>query len=123
MRTNFSIAAAVLAATLGFGTLATPANAQVDVDVYLGIPHYDRRMGPDYVYRRGHGWYLPRDEFRDGRYGRLSCNEARRIVRRNGFRNVETRECQGRTYTFFATRNGRDVRIYVNSRTGRITRG
>lgn len=118
MRTRISIAAAAVAAALGSGILATPANADVDFRLYLGIPHYDHRMGPDYVYRRGHGWYLPRE-----RYGRLSCGEARRIVRRSGFRNVATRECRGRTYTFLATRNGRDVRVFVNSRTGRIWRG
>ncbi len=55
--------------------------------------------------------------------GRLSCGEARRIVRNNGFRNVETIECNGRTYTFEATRRGRDVTVYVNSRNGRIWRG
>lgn len=118
MRTKISIAAAAVAAALGFGILAVPANAEVDVDVYLGIPHYGYRVGPDYVYRRGHGWYLPRE-----RYGRLSCGEARRIVRRSGFRNVSTIECRGRTYTFLATRNGRDIRVYVNSRTGGVWRG
>ena len=51
--------------------------------------------------------------------GRLSCGEARRIVRNNGFRNVATIECNGRTYTFEATRRGRDVTVFVNSRTGR----
>ena len=55
--------------------------------------------------------------------GRLSCGEARRIVRNNGYRNVDTIECNGRTYTFEATRRGRDVTVYVNSRNGRIWRG
>jgi hypothetical protein len=118
MKTKISVAAAMVSAALGFGALAMPANAQVDVDLYLGIPHYDYRVGPDYVYRPGHGWYLPRD-FR----GRLSCGEARRIVRRSGFRNVSTVECRGRTYTFLATRYGRDIRVYVNSRTGGVWRG
>lgn len=55
--------------------------------------------------------------------GRLSCGEARARVRSSGFRNVSTIECNGRTYTFEATRRGRDVTIYVNSRTGAVWRG
>jgi hypothetical protein len=73
---------------------------------------------PDYHYREGWGWYLP-----PVRYGRLTCGEARRIVRRSGFRNISTIECRGRTYTFEATRRGRDVIVYVNSRTGDVWRG
>jgi hypothetical protein len=57
-----------------------------------------------------------------GGYGRLSCGEARSRVRNSGFRNVATIECQGRTYTFEATRRGRDVTVYVNSRTGALSR-
>ena len=56
-------------------------------------------------------------------YGRLSCGEARAKVRHSGFRNVSTIECNGRTYTFEATRRGRDVRVFVNSRTGALWRG
>ena len=55
--------------------------------------------------------------------GRLSCGEARARVRHSGFRNVATIECRGRTYTFEATRRGRDVIVYVNARTGAIWRG
>jgi hypothetical protein len=53
-------------------------------------------------------------------YGRLSCGEARARVRHSGFRNVSTIECNGRTYTFEATRRGRDVTVFVNSRTGAV---
>jgi hypothetical protein len=56
-------------------------------------------------------------------YGRLSCGEARARVRQSGFRNVSTIECNGRTYTFEATRRGRDVTVFVNSRTGAVWRG
>lgn len=120
MTIKYAIAAGLLSAALGFGALATPANAEVDVDVYLGVPRYfDYRVGPDYRFRHGYGWYQPRNLRRH----RLSCNEARRIVRGHGYRNVATRECRGSTYTFLATRNGRDVRVFVHSRTGRVWRG
>jgi hypothetical protein len=59
----------------------------------------------------------------DNAYGRLSCGEARARVRHSGFRNVSTVECNGRTYTFEATHRGRDVTVFVNSRTGAIWRG
>jgi len=55
-------------------------------------------------------------------YDRLSCGEARSRVRNSGFRNVDTIECNGRTYTFEATRRGRDVTVFVDSRNGRIWR-
>jgi hypothetical protein len=51
---------------------------------------------------------------------RLSCGEARAHVRSSGFRNVSTVECRGSTYTFEATRRGRDVTVFVNSRTGAV---
>ena len=98
---------------------SVPSTAQADIKVYLGVPHYDYRVGPSWRYRDGYGWYNP--VFIDR--GRISCREARRIVRNSGFRNVETIECNGRTYTFEAERRGRDVTVYVNSRNGRIWRG
>ena len=66
------------------------------------------------------GGSIAHDNYGDGR---LSCGEARRIVRNSGFRNVDTIECNGRTYTFEATRRGRDVTVYVNSHTGAVWRG
>ncbi len=52
----------------------------------------------------------------------LSCGEAKWRVRNSGFRNVSTIECRGRTYTFEATRKGRDVIVYVDSRNGALWR-
>ena len=51
---------------------------------------------------------------------RLSCGEAKWRVRHSGFRNVSTIECRGSTYTFDATRKGRDVIVYVNARNGAL---
>ena len=114
---GFFLASAV-AATLALGM---PTAADAKVKIYLGMPHYDYQYGPDYRFREGYGWYRPVDY--DYNRGRLSCGEARRIVRSNGFRNVNTIECNGRTYTFEATRRGRDVTVFVNSRNGRMWRG
>jgi hypothetical protein len=110
--------AAAAAATLAFA-MPTTASADTNFKLYLGMPHYDYRVGPDYRFRKGYGWYRPGVIHR----GRISCGEARRIVRNSGFRNVDTIECRGRTYTFEATRRGRDVTVYFDSRNGRVWRG
>jgi len=113
--------ATAVAATLAFA-MPTTADA-AKVKIYLGgIPHYGYQLGPDYIYRDGYGWYQDSRYYKNNR-GRLSCGEARRVVRNSGFRNVATIECNGRTYTFEATRRGRDVTVFVDSRTGRISRG
>jgi hypothetical protein len=114
----------LLAATALFGGLASVAEAKVSI--YLGgVPYYDYQVGPDYRYYDGRGWYRyqPRYKFQYGNRGRISCGEAKRIVRDRGFRNVATRECEGRTYTFTAKRNGHRILLYVNSRTGAVWRG
>jgi len=51
---------------------------------------------------------------------RLSCGQAKARVRYSGYRNVATIECRGSTYTFEATRKGRDVTVFVNARTGAL---
>ena len=109
-----------LVATAAFA-MPSVADAKTTIGIFFGTPHYDSRLGPDYRYRDGYGWYRPSHYgYRD----RLSCGEAKRHVRANGFRNVSTIECRGTTFTFEATnRNGRHVTVFVNSRTGRVSRG
>jgi hypothetical protein len=113
------ILASAFAAAIAVG-LPLAAEAKTNVQVYFGVPYYDYQYGPDYRFRQGYGWYRPMGIYNRGR---LSCGEARARVRNSGFRNVATIECQGRTYTFEATRRGREVTVYVNSRTGAIWRG
>jgi hypothetical protein len=113
--------AVALTAVLG---LAPTADAKTKIGIFFGSPHYDYQRGPDYVYRDGYGWYEPsyRPAYSYNR-GRLSCGEAKWHVRNSGYRNVSTIECRGRTYTFEAMRRGRDITIFVDSRTGRLSRG
>jgi hypothetical protein len=114
----------LLAATALFGGLATAADAKIIIR-FGGVPYYDNQMGPDYRYYQGRGWYQYQgnNQFQDGNRGRISCGEAKSIVRENGFRNVRTRECEGRTYTFTATRRGHQILVFVNSRNGNVWRG
>ena len=111
--------ALVVAAPMVLGLSAVScAEAKPSVNIYLGVPHYGYQVGPDYVYRKGHGWYRP------GRnYNRMSCGEARGLVRDRGYRNIVARNCNGQTYVFRAVRNNRIFVIYVNARTGAVWRG
>jgi hypothetical protein len=95
---------------------ATQSMADTDVDVRFGIgfpgygysqyPHYDEDY--DYDFQRA--------------YRRLSCWQAKQLVRDHGFHRVRTVECNGRVYTFEARRRGRIVLVNVNSRTGAVWR-
>lgn len=125
-------------------TGAIPAATADDVVVHFGVPFYTYQVGPRYRYYDDYGWYdadayphfrsaylydddYDGDEDYDGYVAvapeRLSCREARRIVRTHGFRDVSVRDCDGRNYVFGGFRNGRFAIIYVNSRTGRVWRG
>ena len=93
--------------------------------IHFGVPFYSYRVGPGWRYYDGFGWYdYGRwGEFRHHNRDRLSCGDARRLVDRSGYDRVRTVECNGRTYTFRAeNRRGRQVTVYVNSRTGAIWR-
>lgn len=134
--------AAMIAAGLLMGGTASLAEAKTSFHVYLGTPYYDSQIGPDYSYYPHRGWYrhegtLLGDRLYDDSYGpgymydgypvrvrhAVSCDQARRMVRNQGFRNVVTRECNGSTYTFSARRNNHRVTVYVSARTGRVWRG
>ena len=114
--------AAAVAASLVIG-MPMAAEAHSSVRIFFGFPHYSYQAGPDYRYRPGYGWYSPNYRYERRRMARLSCGEAKSIVRQNGYRNVSTVECRGSTFTFRGTRNGNLVVLYVNSRTGGMWRG
>lgn len=112
MMRNTLIAAAV---ALTAGVVAIPQTADanhrswhddddVNISVQFGVGQ------PGY-------YHYPR------RYNRISCGEARGILRDRGYNRIRTRECQGRTYTFRARKNGRNFVVYVNSRSGGVWRG
>lgn len=117
----------LVAGSIALGAFAMAPDADAHTrsgfSIYFGIPFYDYRVGPGWRYYDNYGWY---DYGRYGdfhRYrGRLTCNQARRLVDRR-YNRVRVVECNGRTYTFRAYRNGNRVTVYVNSRTGAIWRG
>lgn len=66
------------------------------------------------------GYYRPVPPPDDYYVERLSCREARSIVRSEGFRRVEAIDCEGSRYRFRATYRGRPVIVTISSRSGRI---
>lgn len=75
--------------------------------------YYDQRYRYDpYVY----------EPYYDGpRYGaRLTCKQARRIIRRKGYSRLRRRDCTGTVYRFRARRHGRRYDIRISAYTGAI---
>jgi hypothetical protein len=119
----------IFAAAALLGSVATVAEAKTNFSLYFGVPYFDQQIGPDYRYYQNRGWYQDRDwydgrpRYNPDRNRKMSCTQARSIVRNQGYRSVVARECGGATYTFSARRNNQRVIIYVNARTGRVSRG
>jgi hypothetical protein len=114
----------ILASVMLMGGAATVAEAKTNFSLYFGVPYYDQRLGDDYRYYPNRGWYRDDTRLRNRGYGRISCNQARNLVRERGYRNVIVRDCGGRTYAFNARRNNNNrVIVYVNARTGAVWRG
>ena len=54
---------------------------------------------------------------------RLSCGTVRSILRNNyGFYNIRAFDCKGKTYWFYASRNGKHFKVKANSINGGIVR-
>jgi hypothetical protein len=57
----------------------------------------------------------------DSRDANSRCQQGRDIIATRGFQHVRIVECRGRTYTYLGRRYGDTFRIFVSSRSGRIT--
>ena len=124
---KFLMAAGLAAA---FSVSAQVAEAKVKVTIGIGEPggycyynHDPFRCG-GYGYYPRPGYFVPHPGYGYGDdYGfgdRVSCKEARWIVRERGFRDVRTADCGGKFHTFFGRKKGGIFRIRVYSRNGRI---
>lgn len=120
MKTTIAALAIALALPLGLGVATESAQAKtnVSVGIFFGQPHYRYAPNDNYVYRRGYGWYMPRDRMNN----RISCGAAKRDLRNRGFRILTTRDCQGSEYVFRVERNGNVRLVSYNARNGRIVR-
>jgi hypothetical protein len=116
----------LLAASLAvaFAVSAQVAEAKVKVVIGIGQPggycyyNYDPFRCGDYGYYPRPGYFVPHPSYGYG--DRVSCSEARWIVRERGFRDVRTASCGGKTHAFIARKKGGVFRIDVYSRNGRI---
>lgn len=115
MITKTLIAAAAVSA-IAFGASA-PANAKVNVDLYLG------GFGPGYyapaypVYGGYDDDYEPRR--RHHSYG-ISCDDGRDAVRSSGFHKVRALSCSGKRFTYKARRHGDTFIVKVSRRNGNV---
>jgi hypothetical protein len=120
--------AASLAAA--FAVSAQVAEAKVKVFIGIGEPggycyyNYDPFRCGNYGYYPRPGYFVPHPGYgyEDG-YGsgdRVSCREARGILRDRGFRDVQSTSCGGKFHTFVARKRGNVFRIKIYSRNGQI---
>lgn len=124
---KFLLAAGVAAA---FAVSAQVAEAKVKVTIGIGEPggycyyNYDPFRCGDYGYYPRPGYFVPHPGYGYGDdydYGdRVSCREARGILRDRGYRDVRSINCGGRLHTFIAKKRGDVFRIKIYSRNGRI---
>lgn len=118
-----------LAAAFAFSAHAAEAKVKVFVGIggYPGGYCYDR-YDP---YRCNGGGYYPRpglydpyqhdyDDDYDDDYGRLSCSEARGMLRERGYRDIQVNSCGGRYYVFIARKHRHNYLIKVNAQSGII---
>ncbi|MFO1034071.1 MAG: hypothetical protein U1E15_08390 [Hyphomicrobiales bacterium] len=119
--------AAAAVATLAAGLTATAAEAKPNWDINVNLGGYGPGYGPGFGFYDGYGPGYPvmghphhhHVEPMTMDYG-ISCKEGRWSVRNAGFHNVQVQECQGKSFTYFATRHGSEFEVRVSRRSGNI---
>ena len=106
-KSMIAIAAAAFALTTALPIDRAEANPNIDINVGFGFGGY---VGPGYG-AVGVGF--------EGEY--VSCAQARKVVRWNGFSSVKSLDCTAPNYKFSGWRDGNKYKIKVNS-WGDITR-
>ena len=112
------VTAAVVSAGIALSAGAADAKTNINIGIGIGGPIYaDPDYGyppppPVYYYDRQPVYYYERRG--------ISCGQAARSLRHNGYRHIEPQDCSGRRYSFIAWRNGRPYIVSVSSRSGRI---
>ncbi len=111
----------LMAAGLAAAFSLSPQVAEAKVKVFIGTPgycydHYDPYNCGGYGFYPGPRVYDRYPDF----YDRISCKEARWIVRERGFRDVKTTSCGGKFHVFIGRKRGDIFRIKIYSRNGRI---
>ncbi|HLA02833.1 MAG TPA: hypothetical protein VJ019_08735 [Aestuariivirga sp.] len=122
----------LMAAGLAAAFTLSSQVAEAKVKVYLGIGdsgycyrHYDPFQCGGYGFYSRPRIYHSYPNFDDydrypDFYDRVSCKEARWIVRKRGFHDVKTTNCGGKYHVFIAKKRGGIFKVRVYSRNGRI---
>lgn len=112
MLTKSLITAAVLSIAALLPATQAEAKSDINVSLGLGVGGY---FGPGYdpYYHGGAGVVVD--------FGGVSCSQARKIVKNEGFYNVNSVDCSAPTYNFTAWHDGGKYKVRVNSY-GEITR-
>ena len=102
-----------------------PATKQLQPIPCLGVAdsyHHDCGPAVSQRYRRGHDnfdfflYYNEGYNYTD----RMTCRQARALLIRRGYYDVEARKCAGRYYVLMAFKRGHEYRVRVDSVTGRM---
>ena len=125
-----TVVASAMAAALAFMSTTASAKTNFDVNVNIGAGHgwcyYHPRAcgyddGPGYGFGYGYGYY-PRHFYYPPRYQnfRISCGEAKQIVRNRGFYKVRTQSCGRHVDTFVGWKSGKRWLIEVGTQRGNV---
>ncbi|MBC8036536.1 MAG: hypothetical protein H7X89_04905 [Rhizobiales bacterium] len=125
-----TVAAGMMAAVLAFMPEAALAKTKVHIGIGGGSDwcfHHPYSTGCRNRYYEPPISYYPAPRYPAPRYlpprwhsSRISCGEAREIVRDHGYRQVRTRNCGGPTSSFVGVKRGNLWLVKVNTRNGRI---
>ncbi len=110
MLTKSLITAAVLSIAALLPATEAQAKSNINLSIGLGVGGY---YGPGYDPYYGAGVAVD--------FGGVSCSQARKIVKSEGFYNVNSIDCSAPTYNFTAWHAGDKYKVRVNSY-GEITR-
>lgn len=102
------------AAVIALGALAAvPASAgSLTIQFGHGHPGYGW-SAPGHGWGPGHGWHAQRHRM-------VSAQDVRRILSRDGYRNIRHLDRRGSVYQARASKNGRNYVIVVSARNGQI---
>ncbi len=117
---NILMAAAVAGT---FAVTAQAAEAKVNVTIGIGEPggycyyNYDPYRCGGYGYYPRPGYFVPHPVFRD----KVSCGAAEWKLRNQGYKQIHATNCSGKSYTFFARKNGVKFKIRFDAYRNRIS--
>jgi len=122
LKNTIFAAAAIAISMAAFQPAAQAGQVQIDVSIgghggHGGHGHGGWGHGPGGWGHGGHG------HWGGGHFPyKLTCRQGKRKLRRNGYRNINPYDCNGRRYGYRVVRNHKIFKIRMNAFTGRYHR-